>query len=509
VSFRTSCRKVLNQTFCMMTVAAIALGISSCGDTTGVQLPTAPLGLNVTPWDYVYAADTSAGGGVNVIQPLLKSVNIGQLRFGGGAYADFYDWRSNTSIANCLPNDATASFTSSCASKDPLSFSQFSRQAKAIGAESFVTVNFGSGTPAQAAAWVATAARTPGESVALWEVGNESYGCWEVDNELARPPSNYRGYKPSANGANNATCPLNSEGDADGMHTLATSYAANAQRFMRAMKAADPSVQIGVPWAFGTSVKGAGIADSNEWNDIVLTADAKFVSFVDAHYYPFNFLGSLGGHNPNAQQILAALRRIPALYQGIRATLNIYAPTASVVIGETAVSNSETSTSCTPIGALFAAGDVLSWLAAGAQSVDWWNMNNYGNKTSTCVNPDYGLFTSSDPPTVETPYYGYLLASKLAQPHALLSTLATSDPGDILAFQSALPDGKGAIAFINTNTESGRKITFHASTALSSTLRIWNYGLHTPKVITDTIPAASISTGIRVPAGSMIVLATQ
>jgi hypothetical protein len=32
-----------------------------------------------------------------------------------------------------------------------------------------------------------------------------------------------------------------------------------------------------------------------------------------------------------------------------------------VVVGETGVSNNETTTVCTPAGALFAAGDVLSW----------------------------------------------------------------------------------------------------------------------------------------------------
>ena len=131
-----------------------------------------------------------------------------------------------------------------------------------------------------------------------------------------------------------------------------------------------------------------------------------------------------------------------------------------MVVGETGVSNNETTTVCTPAGALFAAGDVLSWLAAGAQSVDWWDMNNYGNTTASCTSPDYGLFTSSSPPVAETPYYGYLLASVLAQPHALLGTLRTSDPSDVLAYQSVLPGGKAAVAFINTNTSSAQTVTF-------------------------------------------------
>ena len=58
-----------------------------------------------------------------------------------------------------------------------------------------------------------------------------------------------------------------------------------------------------------------------------------------------------------------------------------------MVVGETGVSNNETTTVCTPAGALFAAGDVLSWLAAGAKSVDWWDMNNYGNTTGELRQP--------------------------------------------------------------------------------------------------------------------------
>ena len=113
------------------------------------RLSAAPLGVNVGPWDYSYAADTSVGGDGNIMQPLLKAAGINQLRYGGGEYADRYDWQTNTNIGNCLPNDATASFTSSCAQPGFLSFSQFSQRARAIDAESFVTVNYGSGMPAK------------------------------------------------------------------------------------------------------------------------------------------------------------------------------------------------------------------------------------------------------------------------------------------------------------------------------------------------------------------------
>src|SRR5215469_4052905 len=298
-----------------------------------VPLSSAPLGLNTAPWDYEYAANASAGGGLDQIQPLMQAAGIDQLRYGGGSYADYYDFQTNTNIQNCLPLNATASFTSSCASGDSLAFGQFSQQARAIGAQSFVTVNYGSGTPAEAAAWVAQAKSTPGQDVGLWEVGNENYGCWEVNNELAGPPENFAGYTPNTysvvNGVfENPTCPQTTQGNAAGTQTLATSYAVNAKQFLVAMKAADPAARIGVPWAFDNSVSGASVPDNSEWNNTVLGTDGKYVSFVDAHYYPFFFGGSTGGSNPTDQQVLQALFQVPTLYGQIRSELNAYDPKA-------------------------------------------------------------------------------------------------------------------------------------------------------------------------------------
>ena len=501
--------------------ASLAEHSDGSGDQ-GQRLSSLDLGLNTAPWDYIYAASTSAGGGLDVLQPLLQSANINLLRYGGGSYADYYDWQLNSNIQNCLPDDATASFvvtSASCATSDSLGFDQFSEQAKAIGAQSFVTVNYGSGTPAEAVAWVRHAQDTPGDSVALWEVGNETYGCWEVDNWLAQPPESYQGYTPntytSVNGVyENPTCPQVTEGNAAGTQTLATSYAVNALRFLRAMKGADPQAQIGVPWAFGSEVPGASVPDNTEWNNTVLGTDGRYVSFVDAHYYPFYFSGSTGGSNPTDQQVLQSLQSVPSLYREIRSELDAHDPRARVVVGETGVSNNTTTTVCTPVGALFAAGDVLSWLAAGAETVDWWDMNNYGNTGATCTNPDYGMFTSDSPPAPETPYYGYLLASVLAQPHALLSAMATSDPADVLAFQARLPDGREAVAVLNTSTSSAETVRFRPDAPLYGPLQTWTYSAGNQNaddsaIKQGTIAASSVADGISVPAESLVILRTQ
>jgi hypothetical protein len=513
-----------------MALAAAANATTPAGDGSGSRVSSLALGLNTAPWDYIYAADVSAGGGLDVIQPLLRAADIGLLRYGGGSYADYYDWQSNTDIQTCIwgnpfgsftgaphPYDTTAPFTgASCDSTDSLPFDQFSAQAKAIGAQSFATVNYGSGTPAEAAAWVSHSRSTPGDSVALWEVGNENYGCWEVNNWLAKPPENFQGYKPNdfttVNGVSeNPTCPQVTQGDAQGTQTLATSYAVNARPFLAAMKQADPAARIGVPWAFGSQVGGAAVPDNTEWNNTVLGQDGRYVGFVDAHYYPFSFGGSTGGGNPSDQQVLQALTAVPALYRQIRGELDVYDPRAQVVVGETGVSNNETTTVCTPAGALFAAGDVLSWLAAGAQSVDWWDMNNYGNTGTSCTSPDYGMFTSASPPVPETPYYGYVLASVLARPGALLAAIGTSDPADVLAFQSRLPGGQEAVALLNTSTSSARTVTFRSSLPRSGQLQTWTYSAGSQNaansnIVQGTASASAIAHGVTLPPESMVIV---
>jgi hypothetical protein len=519
------------------TTAALSVaGAASAAPLTDQPVRVVPalaLGLNVAPWDYIYAADVSAGGGLDVIQPLLKAADTGLLRYGGGSYADYYDWQTNTDIQACIwgnpfgsftgapfPYDTTAPFTgASCDSTDSLPFDQFSAQAKAIGAASFVTVNYGSGTPAEAAAWVSHSLSTAGDSVALWEVGNENYGCWEVNNWLAQAPENFQGYKPNdystVNGVyENPTCPQVTQGDAAGTQTLAASYATNARAFMQAMKAADPAARIGVPWAFGSDVAGASVPDNSEWNNTVLGQDGRYISFVDAHYYPFGFGGATGGSNPTDQQVLQSLMSVPSLYGQIRSELDAYDSRARILVGETGVSNNETTTVCTPTGALFAAGDVLSWLAAGAQSVDWWDMNNYGNTGATCTNPDYGMFTSDSPPAPETPYYGYVLASVLARPGALLAAMGTSDAADVLAYQARLPGGQEAVAFINTNTSSAETVRFRADAPLRGQLRTWTYSAANQNasnsdIVQGAASASSLAHGITLPPESMVILKSQ
>jgi hypothetical protein len=491
-----------------LVVVAGAAGAAAAGAATAassasapVKLSAAPLGIDVAPWDPVYSSTATS----SVVEPLLKAAGIGQLHFGGGSTADEYDWQTNTDIGNC-PTTALSEFTASCATSDALDFSLFSKNARTLGAQSFVAVNYGTGTPPIAAAWVKQAKATAGQAVAQWEIGNENYGCWEDNNWLAEAPENYQGYQAN----NSPTCPMNSQGLATGIQTMATSYAANAKQYMIAMRAQDSTAQFGVPWAFDGTVGGASVGGNDTWNDTVLGTDAQYISFVDAHWYPFGFYGNPGADgNPTDQQVIQSVMQIPSEYAKIRAGLNAYDPSATVTVGETGVSYQPTNVPCTPAGALFSAGDVLSWLAAGAKSVDWWPLDTSANLSGTCANPDEGMFTNTGQPT--SPYTGYLLASALAKPSAQLSSLTTSDSADVLGFQSVLPNGQVAVALINTNTSTPEKIT--VGTSLTGNLTTTSYSAGNQnaantKTVAGTTTAATAAGGITLPAESIVVLET-
>jgi hypothetical protein len=469
--------------------------------TAAVRLSTAPLGIDIAPWDPVYSNPAT----ISSIQSLLKAAGIDQIHYGGGVTADQYDWQTNTDISAC-PTTATSEFTASCAYSPALDFSLLSQNARALGAQTFATVNYGSGTPSMAAAWVKQAKNTAGQAVTQWEIGNENYGCWADNNWLADAPEFYSGYEPNVD----STCPMNSQGLDTGIQTMATSYAANARQYMIAMKAQDSSAQLGVPWAFDETVPGAAVGGNDTWNNTVLGTDAQYISFVDAHWYPFGFGGDTGTDgNPTDQDVIQSVEQIPSEYAKIRAELNAYDPSATVTVGETGVSYLATNVPCTPAGALFAAGDALSWLAAGAKSIDWWPLDTDANLGDTCANPDEGMFTNTGQPT--TAYVGYLLASALAQPSAQLSALTTSDPADVLAFQSVLPSGQVAVALINSNTSAPEKVT--AGTSLAGNLSTVSYSAGdqnatNTKTVAGTTTAGAIASGVTLPAESVLVLET-
>ena len=118
-------------------------------------------GLNTGTWD------TSLGNTQTL--PRLKEAGCLALRWPGGSSSDAYHWDD-----------------------DPAGNAIFMNVATNLGAQVFTTVNYGTGTPGEAAAWVRSANLTNQCGFRYWEIGNECYGSWETDsNIVAHDPYTY------------------------------------------------------------------------------------------------------------------------------------------------------------------------------------------------------------------------------------------------------------------------------------------------------------------------------
>ena len=488
--------------------AAGAATSAAKANSAPVTLSATPLGLDVAPW--VNPTTLTA------LQPLLEAAGINQIHYGGGGTADQYDWATQQVVNDCT-DQTPAAFDEPCGAKTfALDFDQLSASAEAIGAQTFATVNYGSGTPALAAQWVAHSVASD-EPVAEWSIGNETYGCWSDDWWLTQAPLDDTTYVPNGSGPDYVGCPwTTATSSGAGVAEMAESYAANALPYMEQMTAADPSIKIGIPWAFDGSVGGAGVPNNVDgWDKPILDADGQYISFVEAHWYPF------GAVTPGPQTVLQSVETIPAEYAKMRAILNADDPKATITIGETGVSYLATNVPCTPAGAPFAAGAALEWLSSGASTVDWWPIDTGANVGSACTQLEEAMFTGNGTP--DSVYSGYLLASQLAKPNAQLSSLAVdnlSDRGNTtnaIGFQSVLPDGQVAVALINTNTSAAQKVA--VSTSLTGNLTTESYiaadqpkptatspNPEPTKIVDGTTTAGAIAGSITIPAESIVVL---
>jgi hypothetical protein len=149
-------------------------------------------GLNATMWDAAFGTPETTA--------LLAAAGTRALRFPGGSLSNEYHWKTNTTLGN------TWTWATS--------FDAFAEAATALGSQVFISVNYGTGTPEEAADWVTYANVTRGLGFRYWEIGNENYGEWETDAQAVR-------------------------------HDPFT-YASRAREYIAAIKGADPTVRVGV-----------------------------------------------------------------------------------------------------------------------------------------------------------------------------------------------------------------------------------------------------------------------
>ncbi len=405
--------------------------------------PLDPLGVNTAAWDTNFTDPQ--------IATQMSSAGVGLVRYPGGSWADKYLFETNT-VSGAV---------------QPVNYAQFSKQVDAVtNGQTFNTIDYGSDTPQTAADWVKQSQQA-GQGAALWEIGNEEYGSWETDTHTAP-------------------------------HTPA-SYASNALPYLQAMKAADPKAQICFDYGMdGGLAPGSGADNWQNWDDTILKADAASIDCADVHWYPIN-----GTPTETVQSIMETVDNIPAAAAEIHNELSANDPTDYFLVGETNMSQTANEWNEEPVGALFAAANTLEWLSFGAQSVDWWDVHNYGTPTA-----DFGMFSSGTggEPAADTPYppyFGYQLASKLAVRGAKLSTLDLGIP-NVFTYTSQLPNGSYAVLLANADPTTAVGVSTASLGITGTTATQSTYDAANPTVVQTAFAGSQVT----LPAESVVVLTT-
>jgi alpha-N-arabinofuranosidase len=238
----------------------LAVRVTVSPGKPGRPANAAVLGNNVQWVDYGDELLERSGAGFST-EMLAKVQDLApaMLRYPGGSLADLYHWRDG--MGEAARRGQNEHFYSHARQKVMMGTQEFLELCDEVSAEPFITVNAATGTPEEAAAWVErvnrqgltsrrTGKRLP--KVAYWEIGNEPYLKDEGQKKLWTTPEE---------------------------------FAAKAGRIIRAMKAVDPAIQVGIPLRSDQlgRIPATPHPGFNEKVLRALDADVDFVSLHNAY----------------------------------------------------------------------------------------------------------------------------------------------------------------------------------------------------------------------------------
>ncbi len=409
-------------------------------------------GLNTATWD-------GSLGNASTL-PMLQQIGTKALRWPGGSSSDLYHWAS-----------------------DPTGNAIFQNLATNLGAQVFTTINYGSGTPAEAAAWVRMVNQTNHCGFQYWEIGNECYGAWENDTH-AVPHDPY-------------------------------TYATNAVACMQQMKAADPAVpiKIGVVVVPGENsysnnathfaVNPRTSTTNYGWTPIVLSVMKSLgvtPDFLIYHDYPqYTSAGwTFYAGSPQSDPLLLQVAGNPSPSNwsdwasaagNLRQQITDYIGTAAGSNIELCVTenNSDAGSmgrqSTSLVNALYLADSTCGLMKTEFRSYVWWDLHNGydtgGNFDPTIYgwrpNGDYGILNAANSPYPT--YYAEKLLQYFARPGD--SVLAASSDNLLLAAY-AVRRTNGALTLLVINKSLTTNLT--SQVALTnfvpwSTASLLSYGI--------------------------------
>jgi hypothetical protein len=340
-------------------------------------------GVNTADWDGLL--------GQSMTGELLNEIDNQALRFPGGSASDAYHWFNN--VGSTTTDGST-------------NFDAFAQIAVATGAQVYITTNYGSGTPDEAANWVKYANKTKGYNFKYWEIGNENYGTWETDN-------NTRPWDP-------------------------VTYAARFKQYYTQMKAIDPTIKIGAV-VVDTEDGDANYTDESitnprtgvkhsGWTPLLfanLKLQGVLPDFVIFHRYEQAPFGESDAY------LLNAARGWPTNSTGIRQMLTDYlgADGAKVEVDCTennSVYSNPGKQTTSLVNGLYVADSVGNILKTEFNSLIWWDLRNgkeaSNNNAASLYGwrkyGDYGIVDSANPagPADRYPtFYAYKLLSHYAR----------------------------------------------------------------------------------------------
>ena len=425
-------------------------------------------GLNAATWDSYYDTPQTVS--------LLNELGTRIIRLPGGSLSDEYHWALNKTLAN------TWQWVTSFAN-----FIHVITNAS-VNAQAIVTVNYGTGTPQEAAAWVAycNAATSSSQSLGVdakgtnwqtagywaslraaaplgtddgknflrisrtaplgfkyWEVGNECYGTWETDsNTVAHDPYTYA--------------------------VRATSYNA-------LMKAVDPTIKVGVvsapgedSYANNTSHPAYNSREGtyhNGWTPVMLaTLNSLGVTpdFLVHHFY-----SEYGSDNDQALLQASAnwASDAPNLRQQITDYVGSNGTNIELLVTENnADAGNQGKQSTSVVNGLYLADSLAQLMKTEFNSFIWWDLRN-GTDTSGDFSASlYGWRTNGDLGVIGNlntrypTFYTFKLMQNFVQPGDAVLT-AASDYSLLSTYAVRRLDGSLTVLAINkdpSNTSTGQ-----------------------------------------------------
>jgi hypothetical protein len=318
-------------------------------------------GVNTATWD-------STGFAEPATTNALIEMGCLALRWPGGSSADAYHWAT----------DATGN-------------SRFMNMATNLGEQVFITVNYGSGSSNEAAAWVKMANCTNHCGFKYWEIGNECYGTWENDtNQPAHDPY---------------------------------TYAVRTAGYLQMMKAADPAIKIGVvivPGEDSSSNNATHFAVNPRtgkthygWTPVMLDTLKNLgvtPDFAIYHFYPQYTSTSWAPNSPDSDPLLLQVAvNWASDAADLRQQITDYLGTAGTNTELVCTENNSDSgrmgrQSTSIVNALYLADSASQLMKTEFNACLWWDLRN-GADTQGDFDPtlygwrnngDYGLLSGSN-----------------------------------------------------------------------------------------------------------------